>query len=192
MLHRLGAQVTVSGERSAAAEAAGLVIAGAEAFTACMAGLRAVRAPEVIGRRLAGGRAVLGIGAGMQVLFERWSGDGAAVAGAGEWPGTVQPLAPGALPHIGWSTVEAPTGSPLFAGVEEERFYFTHSCAVTSWELPTTPRRFRLPLVAWGEHGAQRFVAAVENGPLTATQFHPEHSGDAGATLLGNWLRTLG
>lgn len=191
MLERLGAQVRVSGERSAAAAAAGLVVAGADGFAACMAGLRTVRGPELIGRRLAGGGAVLGVGAGMQVLFERWSGDGAAVTGIGEWPGTVRPLPAGLVPHTGWNTVEAATGSPLFAGVEGERFYFTHSCAVTNWELSTTARRFRLPLVAWAEHGGQRFVAAVENGPLTATQFDPEHSGDAGATLLGNWLHTL-
>ena len=46
-------------------------------------------------------------------------------------------------------------------------------------------------LVTWSEHGGDRFVAAVENGPLSATQFHPEKSGDAGAQLLRNWVGTL-
>ena len=46
------------------------------------------------------------------------------------------------------------------------------------------------PKVTWAEHGVP-FVAAVENGPLVATQFHPEKSGDAGAHLLGNWLAGL-
>jgi glutamine amidotransferase len=46
------------------------------------------------------------------------------------------------------------------------------------------------PLVTWATHG-EPFVAAVENGPLAATQFHPEKSGDAGARLLANWVATL-
>ncbi len=202
MLERQGAQVRVSDDRGAAAEADGLVVAAAGEFPACIAGLRAVHGPQVIGRRLAGGRAVLGIGAGMQVLFERWVPRGAEVSGGkvsggevpgvGEWPGTVEPLAAPDGPHTGWVSVQAPTASTLFAGVEDRRFYFHHSCAVRRWELSTTTRRFRLPLVAWSEHRGDQLVAAVENGPLTATQFHPEESGEAGATLIGNWLRTLG
>lgn len=202
MLERQGAQVRVSDDRGAAADADGLVVAAAGELPACMAGLRAVHGPQVIGRRLAGGRAVLGIGAGMQVLFEQWvahgaevSGDevpGGEVSGVGEWPGTVEPLVAPDGPHTGWGSVEAPAGSTLFAGVEDGRFYFDHSCAVRRWQLSTTTRRFRLPLVAWSDHDGERFVAAVENGPLTATQFHPEESGEAGARLIGNWLRTLG
>jgi glutamine amidotransferase len=59
-----------------------------------------------------------------------------------------------------------------------------------------TNDRTEAPLVTWAETGARadggdRFVAAVENGPLWATQFHPEKSGDAGAALLRNWVLSL-
>jgi len=60
---------------------------------------------------------------------------------------------------------------------------------VQRWELPAggpLPQ----PLLTWAEHGG-RFLAAVENGPLSATQFHPEKSGDTGAALLENWVRGL-
>ena len=80
------------------------------------------------------------------------------------------------LPHMGWNTVEAPAGTRLFAGVEDERFYFVHSYAARSWDLVTNDRT-AAPLVTWAEHGGDRFVAAVENGPLCATQFHPEMRG---------------
>ncbi len=81
-------------------------------------------------------------------------------------------------------------GPRLFAGVEGERFYFVHSYAARSWTLHPTDERMAAPRVTWSEHG-ERFVAAVENGPLSATQFHPEKSGDAGARLLANWVATL-
>ena len=85
--------------------------------------------------------------------------------------------------------MSAPEGSRLFAGLEGERFYFVHSYAVRRWVLAPSPQ-LAAPLVTWAEHG-EPFVAAVENGPLTATQFHPEKSGDAGARLLSAWVRTL-
>ena len=94
------------------------------------------------------------------------------------------------VPHMGWNTVAVPEGSTMFAGVEGERFYFVHSYGVRRWELETHGRT-RPPLVTWTEHGGDRFVSAVENGPLWATQFHPEKSGDAGAQLLRNWVGSL-
>ena len=102
------------------------------------------------------------------------------------------PAAPQApvVPHMGWNTVEAPAGTSLFEGVTDERFYFVHSYGVRDWTLVTNDRT-KAPLVTWSTHGGDRFVAAVENGPLTATQFHPEKSGDAGAQLLRNWVNTL-
>jgi imidazole glycerol-phosphate synthase subunit HisH len=144
----------------------------------------------VIGRRLAGGRPVLGICVGMQVLFERGVEHGVETDGLDEWPGVVERLQAPVVPHMGWNTVEAPAGSRLFAGLEEQRFYFVHSYGVRRWLLHPTGRT-QPPLVTWARHGGDRFVAAVENGPLTATQFHPEKSGDAGATLLSNWLERI-
>jgi glutamine amidotransferase len=189
-LERAGATVTLSAKPDDVLNADGLVVPGVGAFAACMAGLRAVRGHEVIGRRLAGGRPVLGICVGMQVLFERGVEHGVETAGCDEWPGTVERLQAPVVPHLGWNTVDVPEGSVLFDGVAGERFYFVHSYAARRWELVTNDRT-RAPLVTWAEHGGDRFVAAVENGPLSATQFHPEKSGDAGAALLSNWVGTL-
>jgi glutamine amidotransferase len=194
-VERAGADVTLTADRALAQEADGLLVPGVGAFAACMAGLRAVRGHEVIGRRLAGGRPVLGICVGMQILFERGVEHGVETEGCDEWPGVVERLQAPVVPHMGWNTVEAPAGTRLFAGIEDERFYFVHSYAVRDWTLVTN-NRTRAPLVTWAETGpvqagGDRFVAAVENGPLSATQFHPEKSGDAGAALLRNWVTSL-
>jgi glutamine amidotransferase len=189
-LERAGAEVTLTADRSVAAEADGLVVPGVGAYAACMRGLRGVRGPELIGRRLAGGRPVLGICVGMQVLFTTGIEHGVGTEGCAEWPGVVERLQAPVVPHMGWNTVEAPVGTALFEGVEDERFYFVHSYAVRDWTHVTNDRT-RAPLVTWTEHGGDRFVAAVENGPLSATQFHPEKSGDAGAALLRNWVLSL-
>jgi imidazole glycerol-phosphate synthase subunit HisH len=189
-LQRAGASVELTADRSAAMDADGLVVPGVGAFAACVAGIRAARGHEVIGRRLAGGRPVLGICVGMQVLFGRGVEHGVDTEGLDEWPGVVERLQAPVVPHMGWNTVDVPDGSTLFAGAEAERFYFVHSYGVREWVLRTNDRT-RSPLVTWAEHGGDRFVAAVENGPLSATQFHPEKSGDAGATLLRNWVGSL-
>jgi glutamine amidotransferase len=188
-LTRAGARAEVTSDFRTAAEADGLVVPGVGAYAACMAGLRAVRGPEIIGRRLAGSRPVLGICVGLQVLFDRGVEHGVQTEGCGEWPGTVERLNAPVTPHMGWNTVQTPEGGRLFDGLDADtRFYFVHSYAVRRWELTDTP--FDPPRVSWSEHG-EPFVAAVENGPLCATQFHPEKSGDAGAVLLRNWVGTL-
>ena len=189
-VERAGAEVTLTDDLTAALDADGLVVPGVGAYAACMAGLRAVHGPRIIGRRLAGGRPVLGICVGMQVLFARGVEHGVATDGCNEWPGTVERLQAPVVPHMGWNTVDVPSGSTLFKGIEDERFYFVHSYGVRDWTLKTNDRT-HAPLVTWAEHGGDRFVAAVENGPLTATQFHPEKSGDAGAALLRNWVTSL-
>jgi glutamine amidotransferase len=195
-LARVGADVTVTADPAAALDADGLVVPGVGAFAACMAGLRAVDGPRVIDRRLAGGRPVLGICVGMQVLFDRGVEHGHDTDGCGEWPGVVERLEAPVLPHMGWNTVAVPEGSRLFAGLADARFYFVHSYGVRDFPLAappapgTHPSPLAAPLVTWAEHG-DRFVAGVENAALSATQFHPEKSGDAGAQLLGNWLGTL-
>ena len=189
-LERVGATVELTADPDRAEQAAGLVVPGVGAFAACMRMLRQVRGPQVIGRRLAGGRPVLGICVGMQVLFDRGVEHGTETPGVAEWPGTVERLQAERVPHMGWNSVEVPPESVMFAGVATERFYFVHSYAVRRWEL-APPQRLRPPVVTWSEHDGDRFVAAVENGPLWATQFHPEKSGDAGATLLTNWVKEL-
>ena len=189
-LQRAGAEVEVTQDVDAAVNADGLVVPGVGAFAACMQGLRAVGGDKIIDQRLAGGRPVLGICVGMQVLFELGVEHGERTEGCGQWPGTVQRLHADVLPHMGWNTVRTPPGSTLFAGIDDDtRFYFVHSFAVCDWQLVTSPP-FRAPLVTWANHG-EDFVAAVENGALAATQFHPEKSGDAGAAVLRNWLRDI-
>ncbi|WP_169979698.1 imidazole glycerol phosphate synthase subunit HisH [Microbispora sp. H10836] len=189
-LARVGADVTVTADFDAALDADGLVVPGVGAFAACMEGLKAVRGDQIVGRRLSGGRPVLGICVGMQILFEKGVEHGVHTEGCGEWPGTVERLDAPVLPHMGWNTVTVPEGSVLFRGLDEGvRFYFVHSYGVRDWVLKAGDG-FPEPLVTWAEHGVP-FVAAAENGPLMATQFHPEKSGDAGAVLLNNWLSTL-
>ena len=189
-LEKVGAQVELTADRRAAEDADGLVVPGVGAFEACMTGLRAVRGDQVVDRRLAGGRPVLGICVGMQVMFGAGVEHGRRTEGLGEWPGTVEPLRAPVVPHMGWNTVEVPEGSRLFAGLEDARFYFVHSYGVQRWDLDVSGSPLRAPLVTWSDHGG-RFVAAVENGPLSATQFHPEKSGDAGLELLRTWVGSL-
>jgi glutamine amidotransferase len=189
-LHRAGADVEVTSDPETALNADGLVVPGVGAFAACMAGLRAVRGEVVIGKRLAGSRPVLGICVGMQILFADGVEHGERTEGCGEWPGVVRRLNAPVLPHMGWNTASPPAGSRLFAGIPgDARFYFVHSYAATSLPLPGSAR-MTPPLITWATHG-ERFIAAVENGPLCATQFHPEKSGDAGAALLANWLESV-
>ncbi len=189
-LVRTGANVIVTPHERIALEADGLVVPGVGAFAACMKGLLAVHGERIIDRRLAGGRPVLGICVGMQVMFTRGVEHGVNTPGLAQWPGVVDALQAPVLPHMGWNTVTPATGSVLFEGVEGERFYFVHSFGVRSWQFEQQAQRLAPPLVSWCEYGSP-FLAAVENGPLSATQFHPEKSGDAGARLLANWVASV-
>jgi len=192
-VERAGAAVTLTSDFDEALDADGLLVPGVGAFAACMQGLRAIKGERIIGRRLAGGRPVLGICVGMQILFARGVEHGVETEGCDEWPGVVERIQAPVVPHMGWNTVEVESGTTLFDGIEDERFYFVHSYGVRDWTLVTNDRTpdSHQPLVTWAEHGGDRFVAAVENGPLWATQFHPEKSGDAGARLLRNWVSSL-
>ncbi len=208
-LERAGAEAVLTRDPKAVMAADGLLVPGVGAFDAVMRQLRDVRGDELIDRRLAGGRPVLGICVGEQVMFARGVEHGIESEGLGQWPGTVRELRAERLPHMGWDTVEAAEGSVLFAGIEHERFYFVHSYAATEWTLEgrirsggnaerlrsdpggaAAPVGATTPRVTWAEHG-ERFIAAVENGPLSATQFHPEKSGEAGIRLLRNWIDSL-
>ncbi len=189
-LERAGATVTLSAKADDVLNADGLVVPGVGAFGSVMDELKNVDALRMIGRRVAGGRAVLGICVGMQVLFDAGVEHGVQRDGMGEWPGTVELLPAEVVPHMGWNTIKAPAGSMLFEGVEDERFYFVHSYGVQQWDFEVLQPKMRPPMVTWSDHGAP-FIAAVENGPLCATQFHPEKSGDAGARLLRNWVKSL-
>lgn len=190
-LEHAGAEVTVTNDPATVLAADGLLVPGVGAFAACMDGLKRVNGHRMIGERLAGGRPVLGICVGMQILFETGTEHGTKAVGCGEWPGSVEKLQASVLPHMGWNTVATPENSQMFAGLADDaRFYFVHSYGVRRWEFEGDGLT-EAPAVAWAEHDGDRFVAAVENGPLWATQFHPEKSGETGAQLLRNWLKTF-
>jgi glutamine amidotransferase len=188
-LDAAGANVELTRDRDAVLKADGLFVPGVGAFTAVMDQLSAVHGAELIDKRLVAGKPVIGICVGLQVMFELGVEHGIETEGLGQWPGTVDKLDAPILPHIGWNTVEVAKGSKLFAGIEHERFYFVHSYGVQKWEL-VVDGPLAAPKVTWAEYGS-KFIAAVENGPLSATQFHPEKSGEAGIQLLKNWLNTL-
>ncbi|TQR86520.1 imidazole glycerol phosphate synthase subunit HisH [Mycobacterium hodleri] len=184
-LERTGAEVEVTADPAAAAAADGLVVPGVGAYEACMRGLREVNGDAIVADRLAKGHPVLGICVGMQILFSRGVEFGVESVGCGQWPGSVTRLDAPVVPHMGWNVVDAAPGSTLFKGVDADtRFYFVHSYAAQNWEGNDSA------LLTWATHHVP-FLAAVEDGALCATQFHPEKSGDAGATLLANWVEGL-
>jgi imidazole glycerol-phosphate synthase subunit HisH len=179
-LQRAGADADITADQEAALAADGLVVPGVGAFAACMAGLLAVGGDQVISKRIAAGRPVLGICVGMQILFEAGDEHGLRTSGCGCWPGTVGRLTAPILPHMGWNGVVPAAGTRLLAGLgPDAMFYFVHSYAATTAPPGT--------ITSWAEHG-EPFAAVVEDGPLAATQFHPEKSADTGAVVLANWL----
>jgi imidazole glycerol-phosphate synthase subunit HisH len=184
-LQRVGASVDVTADLDAAAAADGLVVPGVGAFEACMTGLRGIGGERVIAERVAGRRPVLGVCVGMQILFARGVEFGVQTIGCGQWPGAVTRLDAPVIPHMGWNVVVGAPGAGLFKGLgADARFYFVHSYAAQRWEGSSEA------LLTWATHGVP-FLAAVEDGPLAATQFHPEKSGDAGAAVLSNWVEGL-
>ncbi len=188
-LEASGAEVVLTSDRKVLLESDGMLLPGVGAFASVVRNLSKHNAASLIDQRLTAGRAVLGICVGMQVMFEHGVEHGIDTEGLGQWPGSVTMLDAPTLPHMGWSNVSPDPKSVLFEGVQEERFYFVHSYAAKSWELDIQPPFVKAALT-WSEHG-ERFLAAVENGPLSATQFHPEKSGEAGLQLLRNWIRTI-
>ena len=184
-----GAEVLVTSNHADLLAADGVVLPGVGAFDACAKALRSVGGDQVIDTRLAGGLPVLAICVGMQILFTSGIEHGITTEGLSQWPGEITELIAPIVPHMGWTTVEASPDSQLFQGLGGERFYFVHSYAAKMWELPPS-ERMAPPILTWSHHG-ERFLAAVENGALSATQFHPEKSGAAGISLLRNWINTF-
>lgn len=179
---RAGKEVLLTSDYTVALEAEGLVVPGVGAFGACMNGLKSVRGDQLVRERISLSRPTLGICVGMQILFAQGVEHGLN-QGVGIWPATVEKLEAKVLPHMGWNTVSAAQGSQLFKGVEGESFYFVHSYGVTNAVEGSS-------LQTWSEYDS-RFLAAIEDGVMSATQFHPEKSGDAGLHLIKNWVSGL-
>ena len=175
-----GHDVEITSDLGVALKADGLVVPGVGAFAACMTGINEISAAEVIRDRKSAGKPTLGICIGMQILFSDGLEHGNH-KGIGIWQGEVSQLDAPILPHMGWNTVEVTGSSRLFKGIEKESFYFVHSYAAKK-SVGTSQ--------AWTTHG-EKFLSAVEDGPLCATQFHPEKSGQAGLTLIANWSAGL-
>ena len=180
---RSGSEVVVTSDRDVALNAAGLVVPGVGAFATCMSGLVAIGGDEIVRERVAAQRPTLGICVGMQILFR--DGDEHASSelhkGVGIWQESVTKLVAPILPHMGWNTVDVTGPSQLFNGVADQSFYFVHSYAAKS----------KVGFVqGWTTHG-EKFLSAVEDGAICATQFHPEKSGEAGLQLIKNWVGLL-
>ncbi len=188
-LAAVGANVELTSDSRKILEADGALVPGVGAFATVMEKLIASGSDRLIDKRLTASRPVLGICVGMQVMFETGLEHGTQTQGLGQWPGVVRQLNAETLPHMGWTSVQPGAGSVLFEGIEDERFYFVHSYAATKFELDVMPP-FVPPTLTVAHHG-EDFLAAVENGPLSTTQFHPEKSGQAGLKLLSNWLKSL-
>ena len=186
----VGAQAILSSDFDTCLNADCLIIPGVGAFAACMKGIDKVRGGSLVDARLIANRPILGICVGMQIMFAQGIEHGIRTNGLAQWPGVVDRLVASIVPHMGWNSVTPPAESTLFAGVESEWFYFVHSYAAQEWLMSDTDGYQRPPSVTWSEYGTP-FIAAVENGPLSAVQFHPEKSGDAGLALINNWARTL-
>ena len=175
-----GREVVITSDYQVALNADGLVVPGVGAFAACMEGLITVRGDQIVRERIAAARPTLGICVGMQILFSQGLEHGVH-PGVGIWDATVEKLEAPILPHMGWNTVKAGAGSQLFNGVEDESFYFVHSYAVKN----------PVGAISTRSNYGEDFLAAVEDGAIAATQFHPEKSGDAGLHLIKNWVQTL-
>jgi glutamine amidotransferase len=187
---QVGAQAILSSDFDTCLNADGLIIPGVGAFAACMKGIDKVRGGSLVDARLVANRPILGICVGMQIMFAQGIEHAISTDGLAQWPGVVDRLVAPIVPHMGWNSVTPPAESTLFAGVESESFYFVHSYAAQDWVMNDTDAYQRPPRVSWSKYETP-FIAAVENGPLSAVQFHPEKSGDAGLTLINNWARTL-
>lgn len=177
-----GARVELTSDPDLALAADGLVVPGVGAFAACMDGLRGVGGVELIRERVDRNRPILGICVGHQVLFEAGIEHGIRADGCGVLPGVVEQLPARRLPHMGWNTISAPVDSEIFANASDERFYFVHSYGVLRFPAVTSAR------VTWCTHEGESFLAAIESGPISSTQFHPEKSGAAGEKVLKNWI----
>lgn len=212
-LAHIGLEPTLTSNRRQALEADGLVVPGVGAFAACMEGLKAVGGDQIILERLKAGRPVLGVCVGLQVMFAQGTEGGSKAAGLGVIDGSVDLVDADVVPHMGWDTISAPDDSVILHGLEDERFYFVHSYAAMSANIPEKPvtaanttvedidgyhghaqssiDSVDAQKVGFCDYGRSHFVASYERGPLSATQFHPEKSGEAGAQLLKNWAATL-
>lgn len=184
-----GCKAVVTNQRSEMMTADAFVIYGTGDLSAFMPALENSKAAEIVDGRLAGGKAVLGIGAGLHAMFENSAEDNENFQGLAQWPGVISKLEPASTLKASMSEVSVAKNSKLFQGIENEKFYFDQTEAVLEFSLQVDPP-FVAPMVSFLNHD-NSFIASVENGPLTGIGFYPERSGATGIALLRNWLGTL-
>jgi len=122
-------------------------------------------------------RPFLGICIGMQLLFES-SEEAPQAKGLSLVPGTVRRFPGRKVPQIGWNRTRARAGASLFRGMSDDFFYYIHSYYAdpSDGSVSAAEAEYYLP-----------YCCALERGALSAVQFHPEKSGEAGLFLLRNW-----
>ena len=195
---RVGIPALVTEEPRALDEAEAVVLPGDGAFHDAMANLASRGLLDSLRRALDGTRPVLGICLGYQLLFSTSEefGDG---RGLDVIPGVVRRFPPGRkVPHMGWNQVEHDGSLALFEGIPSgTHFYFVHSyypelagdielAGSRADARPLGGRSVGAPSFAWCDYGL-RFPAAVQQGRIHATQFHPEKSQRWGIRMLENF-----
>jgi len=175
----LGAQITVTRERSVIAQARALVLPGVGAFGKCVENLKRFELFDFLKDEIASGKPYLGICLGLQMLFES-SEESPGVAGMGLIRGRVVRFrGPLKVPHMGWNAVKQETESRIFTGIAQgEFFYFVHSYYPEPVEAVT----------ASTTDYSGTFASSIEKGNLFACQFHPEKSQKVGIALLQNFI----
>jgi imidazole glycerol-phosphate synthase subunit HisH len=177
-LQRVGADARLTSDPGLIRDAAGVVLPGVGNFGRCVQALESSGLDELAIECAASGRPFLGVCVGMQMLYQG-SEESPDVPGLGVLPGTVRLLPDGVKrPQMQWNILVRRGPGGLLDGLPEPTWvYFVHSYAAESDEHA----------VAVCDYGGP-VVAAVENGALWATQFHPEKSGAAGLRLLANFV----
>jgi len=179
-LQHLGADAALTSDVRSIEGADAVVLPGVGAFGACMQALRRAGLEGATRAAATDGRPFLGICIGMQMLFDG-SDETPDVSGLGVVAGRVTRLPAGVrLPQMGWNTLEVASWSRLGAGLPDPAWlYFVHSFAPEPDDDAV--------VAAWCEYG-RRFAAAIEAGPVWATQFHPEKSSTVGLQMLDNFV----
>jgi glutamine amidotransferase len=179
-LSYLGVSSQIAQDRETLQRADSIILPGVGAFPDAADKLRATGLDQILVEESAK-KPILGICLGMQLLFQHGE-EVRPAEGLGFIQGTVRRIeTTEKLPHIGWNSLTFPNSSPLFAGLDEGVYvYFVHSfCGVA--EDPSQ-------VIATTDYGPQ-VVAAVQNGNVFGTQFHPEKSGDVGLQMLRNFVQ---
>ena len=178
-LNKIGADTVVTADPAVIAKADKLILPGVGAFADAAKKLRDSGLDKVIKAEAAGGKPIMGICLGMQMLFEK-SCEYGEHEGLGLLKGSVVPMdgsipANLKIPHIGWNALKFEKESKLFKYIKEgDCVYFVHSFYASGCEDS---------LIATAEYGKE-LTAAVAKDNVMGCQFHPEKSGDVGLNIL--------